>query len=73
MAKLTKRSIDVVTSGYHFSHGAEPRGRGSWAFAFGSPEEEPVWCSGSVTYQTARAWAVAEACRRGTLCVYVCS
>jgi len=69
---MRQQDIDIITSNYRFSHGREPRGRGSWAFQFGTPDAEPVWCPGSVTYATARRWALNEAVRCRAARVYVC-
>ena len=64
------------------SHGAMPRGRGSWAFVFGKADYEDVsevtWCrekdadGQQLTFAKARAWAAREARRRGVDLVGVC-
>jgi len=63
----------VQTSEYEFSHGHAPRGRGGWAFRFGSPEAEPTWIHGSLTYAEARAAAVRMAREHGVATIFVCS
>ena len=45
------------TSEFCLSHGREPRGRGSWAFAFGRQARvEEVIFSPSMTYTEAKRW-----------------
>jgi len=75
MTKMTKSMVDVDTTEWRRSHGSEPRGRGSWAFALGTwlTRESPIWCPGSVTYAQARRWALAQAVERGFPIVFVLS
>lgn len=63
-------SIRVSTSQYVFTHGHEPRGRGSWAFYF-NLKEEPWWAPGSLLYSKARQLALREAQKRGVYSVTV--
>lgn len=65
--------VEFNTTEYQFSHGKQPRGRGSWAFAFSrnAPVEEMFWTPGSTTYAEAKKMAKAEAERRGVSTVYV--
>lgn len=73
-------SVRIDTTEFEFAHGRKPRGRGSWAFCFGS-SDEPVWAPGgegfvagaSCLYGEAAEWARAEAERRGQYRVRVCS
>lgn len=51
------------TTEFQFSHGHTPRGRGSWAFYFGT--DEPWFAPGSMLYQEAKKMAKQEAKRRG--------
>lgn len=55
--------IEFNTTQYEFSHGKQPRGRGSWAFEF---EDSPdAWFApGSLTIGEAKKAARAEAVRR---------
>lgn len=68
--------IEFNTAKFVFSHGKEPKGRGSWAFAFEGLE--PIF-SPSMTYAEAKAWArgkvkaVAPAGYAGTVIVDVLS
>lgn len=49
------------TAPYVRSHGAEPRGRGSWAFATEPDAEgDEVRFSPSLTYSEAKRWARGE-------------
>lgn len=77
----------VETRCYRSSHGAEPRGRGSWAFLFGASREELdakersgrylefVWFvpGPSMLYGAALKLARKEATKRGALYLGVCS
>jgi hypothetical protein len=66
-------SVEVSTCQFIFSHGHYPRGRGSWAFFFGSGprdlQSKPIFCPGQRTYSEARKWAVSQARLAG--CAYV--
>lgn len=71
--------IEFNDSEYRFSHGAAPRGRGSWAFLFPGAAE-PWFTPGSTTFGEAKKLARIEAQRRfshaatGATCiVQVCS
>lgn len=68
--RIPLSSIRVSTSQYVFTHGHEPRGRGSWAFYF-NLQEEPWWAPGSLLYSKARRLALAEAQKRGVYSVTV--
>lgn len=51
---------------FRFSHGKAPRGRGSWAFGFGSVVDgDAAWFAPSGTFAEAKKAARAEASRRG--------
>lgn len=64
--KLSLARIEISTSEYQSNHGAKPKGRGSWAFYFGTAHE-PWWpAGGSMLYSEACAKARVEAQRRGT-------
>lgn len=69
--------IVVDTQPYRSSHGAEPRGRGSWAFTFkperadGFTTTEEIWFTPSVTYAEARKMAIAQAKERKVTRVWV--
>lgn len=73
-------AIRINTTEFEFAHGRKPRGRGSWAFCFGS-SDEPVWApggdgffaGGALTYGEAAKWARVEAARRGQYRVRLCS
>ncbi len=66
-------AVEFSTSEYEYNHGAKPRGRGSWAFAFDCNEkpEALFWTPGSTTYGEALKLARAEAKRRGASMVTV--
>lgn len=63
--------IRVETRAYEFSHGRRPRGRGYWAFTFGTRTYVDVsdvwWAPGSVAYGEAVKLARLEAARRGAI------
>lgn len=71
------------TETYRRSHGAEPRGRGSWAFIMGARDyvtvdqkdaggRKLVWFApGSLTFGAAKKLAAAEAKTRGVTFVAV--
>jgi hypothetical protein len=64
----TKTTTTVDDTQYRFSHGAAPRGRGSWAFTFGvkDPVSDQIWWTpGGTTYAEAKKLAKAEAKARG--------
>lgn len=75
--------ILISYTSYCLSHGAMPRGRGSWMFVFGKADydfvEEAVACplsmgaNGMPTFAEAKRWAIGEAKRRGVTIVGVCS
>lgn len=48
-------AITFDTTEYRFSHGHEPRGRGSWAFEI--PLRGQFWTPGSTTYREAKQLA----------------
>jgi len=56
----TTLTIEFDAIEYRINHGAEPRGRGSWAFSFKrEPDvqrDEVLW-SPSMTYGEAKKWA----------------
>lgn len=62
---ISKSQVTVDTSEYRFSHGREPKGRGSWAFSEKrNPNYKEVkWYDG--TYVQARRQAVTEAAANG--------
>lgn len=71
-------TIKFDTIEYEFSYCHTPRGRGSWAFRFDSPNADPWWAvapngSASMAYAEARKLARTEAARRGATVVYVCT
>lgn len=53
-------SVRFNTRPFVTSHGREPRGRGSWAFAFGV-STGGVEFSPSMTFAEAKRWATARA------------
>ena len=58
-------SVDFNTDQHVFSHGKEPKGRGSWAFGtVRNPDPsnaDQCWFSpGGMTFSDARKWAKAE-------------
>jgi hypothetical protein len=65
-------AISFDTTEYRSSHGAEPRGRGGWAFVFrldgqslrDYTNEEIWWSPGALTLTEAKKLARAEAQRR---------
>lgn len=59
--------FDFSTSEYRCNHGAEPRGRGSWAFAFDFNEDSGAlfWTPGNTTFTEAKKLARAEGKKRG--------
>lgn len=61
----------VETRVYVFSHGKQPRGRGFWAFTFGTRTYEKLsevwWAPGSMMYGEAVKLARLEAARRGAI------
>lgn len=63
-------AIRIETMEYRKSHGREPRGTGSWAFAFGGPDAEPWFTPGATTYTAAKKMAAAEARKRGATVAY---
>ncbi len=75
METKNKNQVSVNTSEFVFSHGREPKGRGSWAFGFGVKHpnvcnpEECRWFDG--TYAQARRAAVAAAASEGVSVIYV--
>ncbi len=64
---MAKAAFSFSTCEYEYNHGAKPRGRGSWAFAFDGKEQHDAlfWTPGSTTYGEAIKLARAEAARRG--------
>lgn len=54
-----KITFDFNTAEFCTAHGKEPRGRGSWAFAFEG--REPVF-SPSMTYAEAKRWIKEHIC-----------
>jgi hypothetical protein len=56
--------ITVSTSKYQFSHGKQPRGRGSWAFFFDGHTaiDDALWHNGTYgeAIKMARAYAVSK-------------
>lgn len=78
-------SVRFDTSAYRSSHGAEPRGRGSWGFVMGKLDYELVdekdaqgrarlwFAPGSMTFGEAKKLARAEARARGVSLVGVAS
>ena len=57
---MMKLSVEFFTSEYRNNHGAEPRGRGSWAFSEKrSPDtlRDTVLWSPSMTFCKAKKWA----------------
>lgn len=72
MKAINKNLVSVNTSEFVFSYGREPKGRGSWAFGFGSrdPKIQDIrWFDG--TYAQARRAAVAVAAAEGVSVIYV--
>lgn len=72
METKNKNQVSVNTSEFVFSHGREPKGRGSWAFGFGerNPQIQNVrWFDGA--YAQARRAAVAAAASEGVSVIYV--
>jgi hypothetical protein len=68
--------VEFNTTEYQFSHGKQPRGRGSWAFFFGPPSDPEnfnnvFWTPGNTTYSEAKRMAREEARQRGVSTVYV--
>lgn len=75
--------IKIDSSVYRRTHGAEPRGRGSWAFVMGATDYEfvdqkdaqgrpLVWFApASLTFSEAKKAAIAEAKNRGVTVVGV--
>jgi len=61
------KQIDFDTRQYEFSHGAKPRGRGSWAFEIREGDEEIGWFQGtySEAKKQAKAWAQEKALTAG--------
>lgn len=73
--KIKRREVEVSTVEYEFAHGRNPRGYGSWAFAFRRGENDLnqlFWVNGA-TYRDAKKAAITEAIRRGSYEVHVCS
>ena len=68
--RTTRRGVVFDTRPYYTSHLKEPRGTGSWAFAFGSRDAEP-WFAPLNTYPNAKRAARAQAVLRGCATVYV--
>lgn len=64
--RIQKKQIEINSSDYRRNHGAEPRGRGSWAFCLVDPNRRNdyldfvIWASG--TYAAARRAAVSVLC-----------
>lgn len=67
--KISKAAVRVETIEYRKSHGKEPKGRGSWAFAFGDADATP-WFTKSMPYAAARDAAVRYAQSIGCTTVY---
>ena len=62
--------MEFNTDQYVFSHGKEPRGRGSWAFSFNdrnAPIEQVFFAPHSHTFRDACTAARQEAKRRGNV------
>lgn len=73
---LKASQVEVDPSEYRRNHGAEPRGRGSWAFCKVHPKrtdylDHVLWHNG--LYVEARKAAKAEAAAQGVEVLYVCS
>ena len=76
--------VKIDTSVYRRSHGAEPRGRGSWAFTMGATDyqfvdqkdaqgRKLVWFAPSSSlFGEAKKLAIAEAKARGVTIIGVC-
>lgn len=75
MKAIKKKQVRVDTSEYRFSHGREPKGRGSWAFSYkrdpdyASKSGEVLWFTG--TYAEARKQAIATAAANGQSAIFV--
>jgi len=56
---MTSARIHFNDTEYRFSHGAAPRGRGSWAFSVNRDpiNNEIFWTPGSMTYTQAKKMA----------------
>lgn len=65
--KKQATKIYFSTREYELSHGAKPRGRGSWAFAFDGEDrmEDLFWTAGALTFTEAKRVAMKEAKARG--------
>lgn len=63
-------AAEIRTNEYRKSHGREPRGRGTWAFAFGDPNAAPCFSRPDTTYADAKRWAQGEARRLGCSVAY---
>lgn len=75
---IPRSAVYVNDAAYRFNYGHAPRGRGSWAFTFGTPYGEPVFVKDaigcmSMTYAAARRIAVDTAAARGIDIVFVCT
>jgi hypothetical protein len=68
---VSRAAVEVVTAGYAFAHGREPRGRGAWAF--GPDRVTPIsgcfWAFGP--FASARREAVAHFAALGVRTVWV--
>lgn len=57
--------VEFDTTQYQFSHGRQPKGRGSWAFFFDKKMQgEAFWTPGNTSYSEAKRLVKEEVARR---------
>lgn len=69
----TTPTMNVDTKEYRSNHGAQPRGRGNWVFAFDGREDRDSLYACNDAFGAAKKRALAEAKRRGAHSVKVMS
>lgn len=63
---MSKVTVEFRTVEYTCNHGAEPRGRGSWAFCEERlPLNKELLWTPSLTYGEAKKWVREELAKRG--------